>query len=173
MSTASPDVLRELVQSYRDEYAEVSDRWKSLDAKSQGVGAFAGILLSACLALSKAAGFTLSGLEASVLIFAVVALMAAIFTAMMALRIRSIQGAPMGTNIAQMLQDMAHATHDSDSECIRRYYGALLRNWRTANFATNQHLTAKACWVAWSQRSAALSSLIVGSAAVVSIWRML
>jgi hypothetical protein len=53
LPTSFSDLPRLALENYREEYRDLSETWRSLDTKAQGLGAIAGIFLAALFAWAR------------------------------------------------------------------------------------------------------------------------
>lgn len=165
--SARDQLLAGALQSYRDEYKELSDTWRHVEGKAQGTITVSGIFLAAAFAFVRdLTGAGTGLLEKSVLAVAVGTLTATVILAVLSLRVREVVAPPLGESLDEMITDLSGLTHAAEiAERLPRFIGDQLEMWKNANEAVDRVNKGKAGLVAWAQRLLLLS---IGLVAVLT-----
>jgi len=99
-------LLRLLVESNRDEYKELSELWRHLDTKAQGVIAIAGILLAAFVAFLTKNQTALPCGQRMLFITAVVLFTVSIALSVFSLKLRESVGPPHFGGLQTIVTDL-------------------------------------------------------------------
>jgi hypothetical protein len=127
-------LIRLIVEARREEYSELSELWRHLDTKAQGVIALAGILLAAFVAFvtkaqpSPGCGRVLA--VAGVLLFT-----ASLTTAVLSLRIREVVGPPHFGDIESTIDDFLKLPLDERSSRLADLGRQEIADWTKCNEA--------------------------------------
>lgn len=112
------ELLEGVLDSFKEEYRELSEVWKVLDSKAQGVIAIDGIFLAAIFAfirtISAPTFFEKIGISAALVTFAV-----SILYAVSALWIKTVSAAPLGSDLKVLADDLMGIDETDKSE---RFY---------------------------------------------------
>lgn len=164
------DLGRRVLESYRAEYAELSDVWRTLDTKAQGATAIAGIFLAAAFSFAKDAAGRITPLQSGLLALAIGSLLASITLAILALRVRVVSLPPIGEQLEELVNDVLGA----DEVELPDRLPALVRDesklWKAACRDVAAHNGSKAALLRGSVIALLASAVIV---AEVTVWFIL
>lgn len=148
--------------AYRDEYKDLADNWRSLDAKAQGALATAGVFLGATFAFVRPEA-ALPVSERGFLLVGVLALGAAVLLGFMCLSVRVVNAHPGGDAFDERVTAAAAALAGPDSRAA--YLTELLERcseWRETNQEVSEANNDKAAWLKRSQSALSLAVLVFG-----------
>jgi hypothetical protein len=122
---------KEVLDSYRKEFDQLSASFRDLDSKAQGTAGIAGIFLAASLTYLN----RLNGLDTKwkqvLMIVAVTGLICSIAFCLYALRIRRIAGQPSGEDLEELLAALVNTNDEEVLEArLGYFYGDAARLWR-------------------------------------------
>jgi len=174
MADTVQELMRCALESYREEYQELSDRWRNLDAKAQGVGAIAGVFLAAAFAWARDVPVGFGCCERLLLAVGVLLLVGVVLSAVLALRLRSVSGVPTGLEIAKMVEDIRGVIVTSEAEQrILAFCQDQTRLWKQANDDMRLMMPAKARWVQWGQWLLFVATVAFGVLSIIVVLRPL
>ena len=152
--SARDQLLAGALQSYRDEYKELSDTWRHVEGKAQGTITVAGIFLAAAFAFVRdLTGAGTGLLEKSILAVAVGLLTATVILAVLSLRVREVVAPPLGENLDELITDLSSVRDAEEiAERLPRFVGDQLSMWRSANEEVDRLTKSKAGLVALAQK---------------------
>src|SRR4030095_2260991 len=143
--TSVSDLLRLAFEAYRDEYRELSDNWRNLDTKAQGLGAIAGIFLAAVFTWSRALPATYNWVQGLLLAGSIVLLVATVVAAVLALQVRTVSLPPLGEETAEMISDMVRGHRAEElPQLVANFYHDQMRVWKDTNEEMGDHCASKA-----------------------------
>jgi gas vesicle protein len=165
------DLPRLALDSYHEEYRHLSETWRSLDTKAQGLGALAGIFLAAVFASAREPRSGFGSCERVLVVATILLLVGAIIAAVFALRVRSLAAPPLGEETAQMVADILHkAKADELEERVAAFYNDQMKAWNDTNKQMRQHALSKAARIKWAETTLVLAGVLV---AALSMFRTL
>lgn len=167
-----PSTIAELpwlaLDTYREEYRDLSDTWRNLDAKAQGIGAIAGIFLAALFAWARdiPASF---GLTLRVLAVAsIVLLVASIVVAVVALRVRRVAAPPLGDATGDMVRDILRKQRPEElGDRLVALCNDQIELWKATNADMAGVSEIKACRIGVAQGALVLAAVLVSILAIV------
>lgn len=101
-------------EAYREQYRDLSDKWKLLETKAQGTIAIAGIFVAAAGGFLRESMPAMGLIEKTLLMVAVALLFMSVVFAMCALWIRGVVSLPGGNDIRAIVELMATLSLDDD-----------------------------------------------------------
>lgn len=170
--SARDQLLAGALQSYRDEYKELSDTWRHVEGKAQGTITVAGIFLAAAFAFVRDLTGAGTGLvEKSILAVAVGMLTVTVILAVLSLRVRELVAPPLGENLDDLITDLSGVSDAEEiAERLPRFVGDQLSLWKTANEAVDRVNKDKASLVALAQRLLLLAIGLVAALTGITIF---
>lgn len=165
----SPEALgaelsRIALETHRSEYAELSEIWRNLDTKAQGLGALAGIFLAAALAWARELPTDATAPVRAVVIGTIVLLVLTIVAAVFALQVRAVTASPLGPETEEMLQDILGKAKDGEQEQrLVAFNNDQIAAWKDTNDAVRGFNESKAQWVSFGQVTLLIAALIVAT----------
>lgn len=130
-------MLRELVDSYAREYADLRGTWDNLEKKAQASVAVAGVFLGGVLSFARDVKHN-TPVGDRVFASAVIVMMVfAIITAGRAMKVRTVLQPALGSNVAPMVEALLR--NDAEDEQAEREAN-LLRDWRNMWEKTNSEV---------------------------------
>jgi len=172
VSSESANAMRQLLRqialdSYREEYKEISDVWKALEAKAQGTVTIAGIFVAAAFTFAK-------DLAASRLDFygnlclgaAIMLLIPTIICSILVLWKRTVKSIPSGEAIESWADAIAEATDDDLPDRIRRLLDQQSAVWKETVASAKDAIDKKAQLLHTAQ---VLLVFAIGAAAIVTL----
>jgi predicted PurR-regulated permease PerM len=162
LSKTAFDLPRLILDSYRDEYRDLSETWRNLDTKAQGLGAIAGIFMAAVFAWVRDLPASFGMLERAVVIITLMLLVCAVVAAVLALQVRKVASPPFGDETAEMVRDILRKQKDGElEERLARLSNDQANTWRQTNKDMQQHCDRKACWLSVGQIALLLAAACV------------
>lgn len=163
---------KEVLESYRREFDQLTSTFRDLDGKAQGTAAIAGVFLAACVGFSgKLEDFNFS-LFRGVLAIAVVSLVAVVAFSLRTLAIRDVTSAPSGESVQNILTQLRGIESDADFETRLGFlYGDITSLWKACVRDRREANAAKASHVWSAQRSLVASALLVAILILAVIFR--
>lgn len=151
---ASEDIrlrlAREVLDAAAKDFERTLDTWKGLEGKAQATVAVAGIFIGGTFAIVRDMGGAAT--LHRVLAGAVVALLvAAVLSAVMALRIRFVTGPPSAANLQAVLADLFALTDAQMAQRELAYVQDRIRLWRAGIDEHDRANQAKARWIGRAQ----------------------
>lgn len=138
-------VNKELLESYRREFDQLSASFRDLEGKAQGTITISGFALSAALAFQKI--LPDRGYAPLLILIAVVALLAAALCSVLALRVRQIRSAPSGEEVRELVKDLQRVEATELPLRTGFFFGDIARLWasciedkRSANEVKGKYL---------------------------------
>ena len=171
-STSDVALLKLLVGIRQEEYKELSEGWRNLDTKAQGVIALAGILLAAFIALQGAhpSGGYIRSLEQIISIIAVGLLTASMIFSVLSLRLRKVIGFAYFTgSFRSAVEDLLQVQQASRSNRMSDLAREELSYWNECNKDTGSAIDKKALMLTCGQAAIGLSILCLAGIAVLRI----
>jgi hypothetical protein len=167
LPTSFSDLPRLALESYREEYRDLSETWRSLDTKAQGLGAIAGIFLAALFAWARELPPTFGRCERFLVVGSILLLVGAIAAAVFALRVRKVAAPPLGEETAQMVTDILQKQNaDELGERLTAFYNDQITSWKDTNMDMRKHAHSKASRIEFAEATLLLAAVF---AALLSI----
>lgn len=160
-------LVREALESYKDEYQEMSSDWRSLDGKAQGSIAISGIVLTAIFIFLRTLNNNAGCIEKSLLTAVVVMVSVSIILALLALRVRIYQQPPLGEKLETHISNLLAS---GSKDAMHEFYVDQSARWKEVNANIVKVNDDKASRVQGSQYSIALAIFLVAIIAVIRIW---
>jgi hypothetical protein len=137
--------LRQTVlDSYKDEYKEFSEVWKSVETKAQGTVTIAGIFIAAAFTFAKDLAATrLDWYGKLFLGAAIVLLIPSIVLSVLALRRRTIKSIPAGSQVEQWADDIQDASEEDLAELTQRFIDQHSLIWKETTESTKAAVAQK------------------------------
>jgi len=171
--TSFSDLRRLAVETYCNEFKELSDSWRSLDTKAQGLGAIAGIFLAAVFARTRDLPSSFGSCERLILAAATLLLVVAVGAAVLALWIGRTAMAPLGQTAEFIDLILQHAKKDELNEAIENFYNDQITVWKKANGDMRKHIPTKATSITCGQGALVIAAMLVAVLAVGSVLNLL
>jgi hypothetical protein len=167
---ASPrlELARTQLDAYRQENGHLNATWGSLETKSQGTAAVAGIFLAAVFAFVRdlTAGAPPSPVTWGLLL-ATGLLVLSVVGCLRALWRREVLRPPLGDETRALVADLLEA--EEHVEQLPRFYIQWSRQWATVNDRIHTANESKAYWLLCSQLCLLIAILIVGAITIFVI----
>jgi len=164
-------LLRMLVESRREEYKELSELWRNLDTKAQGVIALTGILLAAFVAFITKGQVRPGCVERGLFVVTLLLFTGSMFAAALALRIRATVGPPYFGPVQENLQDLLQLEEPDRSERMNDLVREELLQWEECNEAVRAAVNAKTEALSWSQLLTGVSIALLALIAITIVVR--
>ena len=156
------DLPRLAFETYREEYRDLSDTWRNLDAKAQGLGAIAGIFLAALFAWAREVPDDYGVRIRYLIVLSIGLLVASIVSAVLALQVRRVSAPPLGEETASMVRDILHKQKpDELPERIALFYNDQVTAWKDTNEDMSAQCEQKATRLFIGQCALLLSAVLV------------
>lgn len=128
-------LLLEVLESYKDEYRELSEIWRNLDTKAQGIIGIDGLFLAALFAFIRVltAEPTLS--EKRMLTISAALLFISVGFAIRALWIQSVPKAPIGESLDSLVSDLLALPDGMEPERLNNLSNDHAGLWKETNKA--------------------------------------
>ena len=123
-----------LLRAEREEYADATEAWKSLEGKAERTIAVAGIFVAALFTITPEPSAGNDPVQSGILVLALVFLLATIVLGLQALRIRTFRSAPLGKYLVQLIGQLpAEVPDHSFHEMLRNLSYDQACEWREVN----------------------------------------
>ena len=156
--------------SFQEEYKDLYDTWKSIDGKAQATATIAGIFLAAAFAIAREVPATFLPYQRTILVVAIVLLVATVCLCLFGLQIRRISSAPIGENSKQLVDDLLPSLTTRDqSERRQRFTKDTFDLWHLANEEFRKKSASKALWVTLGQVSLVAAIAIATTVTVLAV----
>lgn len=134
-----------VLESYRDEYKELSEAWRNLESKAQGSVAIAGIFIGGAFAYIREIGSEAGRLEKVFLGASIICLIISVTFAVLALTVRKVAAPPIGEYVDGLVQDLLRLENDDDLvHRLPRFTGDQIDSWREVTTDAKQRTRSKA-----------------------------
>lgn len=164
------ELLKVALDSYREEYKEVWETWRSLDAKAQGSGAIAGVFLAAGLAWARDIPPDLAAPGRWLLGLALLAVVVAVAGTVFAMQVRTVQAPPLGDETADMVKDLLNAEPgDDQASRLAGFYADQASTWKDTNADMQRKNLWKAGWLRIAQFSLLVAAVLVAMLVLISV----
>lgn len=166
------ETLRRLaIESYRDEFRDLSETWRAHDTKAQGIGTIAGIFLAAVFTWARTPPANLGTWGRLAITLSAIGLIAAVVCAVLALRVRKVANPPhgqqTGTQISDILGQLSKEEMPQRLEALaKQQMGA----WQRANASMRAEAEKKGKHIDRGQIALLVSAGLVAVTAGFSIW---
>lgn len=122
-------VFRERVLlTYREEYKELSDIWRSLDTKAQGTITMSGAFIALAFGFLRDSNF--HGIQLLLLIFSLVFLILCVLFSVISLLVRSVVSPPYGSVNDRAAVDILRDVETEDTDPLCLLYDNEIHTWR-------------------------------------------
>jgi len=127
--------LRDLLDSYKDLHSELSEIWRDLDRKAQGVITVCGIFLAGMIAFIRTMLDTASLDDKQLLTASASLLILSIVFALRTLWIREVPAAPFGESLEKRVNGLFDNKDGFTEEAIQFFERDIIKDWKytTAN----------------------------------------
>jgi hypothetical protein len=166
----SERLIIQALDAHKDEYKELAEVWRSLDAKAQGTVAISGIFLAGVFAFVNDLQAN-AACVARCLLTATAALLAvSVILALAVLWVRSVSSAPLGESLSVLVRDLLSADDGLSSERLQDYYKDQAHLWKATNEEVDTANRRKAGFLIAAQVSLALGILCGITITFMRIW---
>ncbi len=172
INNAAPDdvtLIRMIVEARREEYSELSELWRHLDTKAQGVIALAGILLAAFVAFITKTQPS-SAAQRAIYVVGVALFTSSLAMAALSLKIREVVGPPHFGDIESTIEDFLQLPLEERSSRLSDLGREEISEWTRCNETVQHAVEIKARFLSWSQLLISLSIVWLAVLAMISIW---
>jgi uncharacterized protein involved in cysteine biosynthesis len=146
-------LLKLSLDSFREEYAELSETWRHLDSKAQGTASMTGIFVGGLFAVLKLNPPSLTVWISILLVTAIGTLSLAAVLSLIASFVRQVPAAPRGDALHELVEDLLDPKNEHElEERTSTLPHDVIRMWREANAAVHTANLWKATVLAWAQR---------------------
>jgi hypothetical protein len=164
------DLPRLALEAYREEYRDLSETWRNLDTKAQGLAAIAGVFLAALFAWARDIPATFGQFERYLIVASLAFLVAAVIAAVLALEVRKVTAPPLGEETAEMVRDIVNKHKpDEAPERIAAFYNDQITAWRDTNRNMADESGSKATRLICGQAALLIAAVAVAILAILSI----
>lgn len=165
------ELLRISLDSYKEEYRDLMDTWKSLDSKAQGCGGLAGIFLAAGFAWARQMTTTIPSTERFALAVSLIVLVGSVLCAVLALQIRTVPAPPLGDATGALVRDLLKARKPKEAPArLAAFHHDQIGLWKKVNEQVDAKNASKARWTLYSQAALLCASVIVAMISVLSMF---
>jgi hypothetical protein len=169
MAATEEEILEKVLESYADEFKELSDTWKQLDQKAQGTTAIAGIFLAAVFAWAREVPKSMTSVELAILAIVTFLLVCSIGCALWSMRVRTATLPPFGKVTYEMAEDCCKAL--TVPGAVSSFYRQLASSWDDANSSLALQANDKAHFARCAQGVLGLAAAGVSVIAILAISR--
>lgn len=170
----SAEIKRELVQFAYDrsehEHDELSEAWKLLDTKAQATAGIAGVFVAAAFAFVRNTSLQLNISEKWLLSLALVFLAASIFSAVLAMLVRSVPMPLSGADTAKSVRDILRQPENELAERQVNLIADTVTQWAGVNDKVAESVAIKGKRVEFSQGALVGASVIITAMTLYAIY---
>src|SRR5229473_5784880 len=167
--TSLSDLRRLALETYREEYRDLSEAWRNLDTKAQGLGAIAGIFLAAVFGWTRELPSSFGRCERLQIVASLLLLVSAIIAAVLALLVRRVTAPPLGDETAEMVSDILEKQKAEElPQRLDALYGDQMIAWKDTNGDMRHHNQSKASRLAFGQVALLLAAVLVAVLAIMA-----
>ena len=167
------ELPRLALETYREEYRDLSETWRALDTKAQGQGGIAGIFLAALFAWARDLPAAFGGSERFLVISSILVLVAAIVGAVFAMQVRSVAAPPLGEETAGMVRDILRKQKPEElSERLAAFYNDQIASWKDTNEDMRGHIESKAARIQFAQGALLLAAVLVSMLSIAAMLKI-
>jgi hypothetical protein len=164
-------ILQLVVRSFLDEYNDLNETWRHLDAKAQATATIAGIFIAGVFAFLTRQGVPVAALQRAILFAGIVFLAVSTLLALLAMRIREISRPPIGSVLSDLVSDLfAEGNLETLADRIPRFLGDQSSLWTFTNEEAYRQNSCKARLIFWAQLMLVLS---IGAVSLFTILTVL
>jgi predicted PurR-regulated permease PerM len=161
-ATSFSDLPRFVLETYRDEYRDLSESWRHLDTKAQGLGAIAGIFLAAVFTWTHELPASFGRSERILVVGSILLLVLAIVAAVAAIGVRRVAAPPLGDEIGEMVSDILRKQKAEElPERLAAFWNDQITAWKDTNRDMRQHTESKAFRITLGQVTLMLAAGLV------------
>jgi hypothetical protein len=173
---SQPSSLGELpwlaLDAYREEYRDLSETWRSLDAKAQGTGAIAGIFLAAIFAWVRELPTWFGSTERRLVVAGIASLILSIIATVLALLIQRVAAPPLGDATGEMVRDIvAKQRAEELPDRVVALCNDQIDLWKESNADMTRVSESKALRIGIAQAALMLAAVLVSILAIVVVVR--
>ena len=166
-------LLHDLLQTFIDEYREISEVWRDLDKKANNTATISGIFIAGILAFIRGITIEVDMLEEQILLTVTIVLLAAsIVFSLLCIFVRKASSAPSGNGLASMIRTLLKPNTSIKQDELMCYYNDSSKMWEKANKDIKDKNHKKANSLFYAQ---VLLLLAIASAAIftfLKIWKV-
>jgi membrane-bound ClpP family serine protease len=163
-------MLVDVLESYEKEHGELTDKWRELDKKAQGIAAISGIFVAGILAfipeLSAGKGCAIKIL----LSISVTSLFFSVLFTLVVIKIRKVSDAPMGKFLEDMTKDLTGKSWEDDPSRYHNFIRDQTKAWSSVNSEMKNNNDDKVESLIRAQWALTITVLLLILVAVISIW---
>ena len=166
------ELHRLALDTYREEYRDLSETWKNLDTKAQGMGAIAGIFLAAVFAWAREMPASFAMSLRLMVVASIALLVVSVSAAVLGLHVRQVASPPLGQETAEMVRDiLGKQRPDEAPERLIALCNDQITAWNDTNRNMAEHSRRKAGRIAVAQAALLLAAVLVASLSILAILR--
>ena len=163
-------LLQDTLNSYKEDHRELSEIWRNLDSKSQGVITVNGIFLAGMFAFIRGLSQSATCNEKWLLTISAALLILSVVLALVALWVRSVPGAPLGESLQTLVDDILAAEDVPEPEKLNDFMRDHARMWKSTNIEIQKTNELKALFLMWSQGILMLSISVIVIFMLIKVW---
>lgn len=163
-------LLSDVLESYKEAYRELSEIWRNLDTKAQGVIAVDGIFLAALFAFIRVLVEEPTVDEKWMLTILAGLLFISIGFAIRGLWIESVPSAPLGESLDDLIADLIRLPEGTDIERMHNFSNDHASLWKETNSAIHAVNERKARAVMRAQGTLIMALLGTVFFTIYKIW---
>ena len=163
-------LLRDTLDAYKEEHSELSENWRNLDGKAQGVIAVAGILLAGMFAFVRTLSQAATCGERWFVTVAAISIMASIALALVVLWIRTVPAAPLGESLEPLVDDLLDSEDGMEPDRLHNLSRDHARMWKSTNVEIQKVNEFKARYVQRAQGVLMLGIVVVVIFTLIKVW---
>jgi hypothetical protein len=162
------ELLEIALAAHQDAYKELSQGWRSVEAKAQGTVGLAGIFMAAAFAFARDLPDEVNGVTVALFAVAVALLACSAAAAVWAQRVRTIPAAP-SLLVHQWVEDIRRLPADQQAERVPGFYEEYNDAWLKTNQRLLDLIRSKARSVMVAQTALLLAGACVSTATIVTL----
>jgi type II secretory pathway predicted ATPase ExeA len=163
-------LLKDVLDSYKEEHRELSEIWRNLDAKSQGVIAIDGIFIAAMFAFIRALSESQTCDERWMLMISASLLTISVVLAIRVLWIRSVPSAPVGESLESLVDDLLKLEDGTQTERLHNLFKDHAEMWKSINSKVQEVNESKARLLVIAQGVLLAAILAIVLLTFLKIW---
>uniref|UniRef100_UPI004055E2ED hypothetical protein n=1 Tax=Candidatus Electrothrix sp. TaxID=2170559 RepID=UPI004055E2ED len=168
--TYKEEFLRDALESYKEEYSDLSEIWRNLDGKAQGLIAVSGTFVAGMFAFIRTLLHSVTYLEKCFLTASLVLLVFSIFLALVVQKLRTVAKPPQGESLYSIINDLINIDEDSIDQYRIDYFKDHIRLWQKANKDVHDVNENKASTLLWAQSMLVFSIVCFVIYTLITIW---
>lgn len=169
-SRAKDHLASQVLDSYRFEFNDYAQWWRSLDQKAQGTVAIAGVILTAATGFIAATDIPHSRTESAMLGVLVLLLLVSLTLAILSLLVRETGAAPCGEDVDAVAREILDCPESQLADRVNGLVYDQAEAWREANKSQFDCCHSKSTFLRWAQVTILAAAMALATVAWLRIF---